>query len=191
MNFISKTNTQVDLATVQKELDDLLKQNPWPEERFDIGAPGDQISVTHRPGAEDIWTDGEGSLYNPQTKTFIAKESDFSEYNPYLGKYTKKMIEQLASDEGTAFGRIRFMKAKSKRGLSIHRDLEPRYHLVIQTNPGALFGEYHGIDGVAATCYHLPANGYFYKVDTTREHFIYNGGWEDRIHLVLAEVKDV
>jgi hypothetical protein len=32
---------------------------------------------------------------------------------------------------------------------------------------------------------HLPKDGYFYCVDTTQEHFVYNGGKEERIHLVI------
>jgi len=187
MDFITKTDCTVNLDKVRNELDELLKINPWPEPRFDTGAPGDQIGITHRNGAEDIWNDAMGSLYDPETKKFLAEEKDFCNYNPYLGEYTKQAINILAEKEGTSFGRIRFMKAKSKRGLSIHKDLEPRYHLVIETNPGALFGEYHGTEGVAAKCYHLPADGHFYKVDTTRDHFIYNGGWEDRIHLVICK----
>jgi hypothetical protein len=42
---------------------------------------------------------------------------------------------------------------------------------------------------VSAKCYHIPADGYFYKVDTTKDHFVYNGGWEPRIHLVICEAE--
>lgn len=188
MKFITKTNVQINLQQVQQELNKLLEIYPWPEPKFDTGAPGDQIGLTHRTGAEDIWNDAMGSLYDPETKTFVAKESDFCNYNPYLGEYTKHAIDQLATQENVNFGRIRFMKIKSKRGLSIHKDLEPRYHLVIHTNPGALFGEYFGTEETVAKCYHLPADGNFYKVDTTRNHFVYNGGWEDRVHLVLCVI---
>ena len=190
MNFITKTTVSVDLQKVIQELDDLLEIYNWPEPNFETGMPGNQIGVTYRDNANDIWQDAMGSLYDPETKTFISKESDFKNLNSNLGAYTKQVIDTLSKIENVQFGRIRFMRAEQKRGLSIHRDLEPRYHLVIKTNPGALFGEYYGTEGVAAQCYHLPADGYFYKVDTTRNHFIYNGGWEDRIHLVLCEIKE-
>ena len=76
------------------------------------------------------------------------------------------------------------MLLEPKKGLSIHKDFDFRYHLVLNTNANALFGETMQGD-VKAVCYHIPADGHVYKVDTTREHFVYNGGWEDRIHLVI------
>jgi hypothetical protein len=76
-----------------------------------------------------------------------------------------------------------------KSGLSVHPDFEHRYHLSIVTNKYSYFGEHVGETDVSAKCYHIPSDGYFYKVDTTREHFVYNGGWEPRIHLVLCEAK--
>lgn len=184
MNFISKTNVQANVEKLRADLDILLAQNNgWPEEDFDLKMPGNQLSATHRPG-EDVWTDGTGNLWDPVKQQFIATEADFSEYNPYLGSHTINFLEELALKEGVKFGRIRYMRLVPKKGLSIHKDFDFRYHLVLNTNAGALFGEITQGD-VKAVCYHLPADGYAYKVDTTREHFVYNGGWEDRIHLVI------
>ncbi len=42
------------------------------------------------------------------------------------------------------------------------------------------------INELSAKCYNIPADGSFYRVDTTKEHFVYNGGWEPRIHLVIC-----
>lgn len=188
MNFIEKLEFTADLKQMQEDLNELLKKRPWPEEDIKKKLPGGQLGVTYRPGAKDIWLDASGSLYNKETNTFEGKESDFTEINPLIGSYTKEVLKELSKHTKKQFGRIRYMRALSKRGLSIHKDFEQRYHFVLQTNPGALFGETVNEDGLAAKCYHIPADGHFYKVDTTRDHFIYNGGWEERIHLVICEV---
>ena len=78
------------------------------------------------------------------------------------------------------------MRLMPKTGLTVHADFEMRYHYALVTNPNAFFGEKGGENDVAATCYHIPADGNFYRVDTTRHHFVYNGGWEPRIHLVIC-----
>lgn len=183
MNFLTKTTVNADIEQLQQDLKDLLAVNDWPKEDFDLKMPGNQISVTHRPGY-DIWTDGTGNLYDPIKKQFFATEADFTEFNPYLGSYTKEVLLELADKEQFKLGRVRYMRLEPKKGLSIHKDFDDRYHFVIETNKNALFGE--ATDGdVRAVCYNLPADGIAYKVDTTREHFVYNGGWEDRIHLVI------
>lgn len=189
MNFITKTLHTCDLEKIKQDLQSILSIYPWPAMVPDQLLPGNQIGLTHRPDAENIWLDGSGSLYDKKLKEFVGKESDFSLWNPNVPSYTRKVLEELAESEQTKFGRIRFMRLMPKTGLSIHADFERRYHLVIETNPNALFGEKVIDDQLAAKCYHIPADGHFYKVDTTREHFVYNGGWEPRIHLVMCEAE--
>lgn len=188
MNFITKTNFKVDLERVINDLNSFLMAHPWPEMNVEKQLPGNQLGITHRPNAENVILDASGSLYDKKLKQFVGKESDFTEWNLDTPAYIKEIIEQLAIHENTKFGRIRFMRLMPKTGLSVHPDFEQRYHLVIDTNKYSYFGEHVG-EEVAAKCYHIPADGYFYKVDTTREHFVYNGGWEPRIHLVICEAK--
>ena len=127
-------------------------------------------------------------MYDKELKHFIGSESDFTEWNP-VGNYTKEIIEQLGDFLKTKFGRIRYMRLMPKSGLSVHADFEVRYHLVLKTNPYAYFGEEVTDDQISAKCYHIPSNGHFYKVNTLKNHFVFNGGWDPRIHLVLAEAK--
>jgi len=188
-DFITKTNFSVNLDQVKEDLNSLLSVQTWPEIDFHKKLPGNQLGITYRPNAEDIWLDASGSLYDKNTHQFTGKESDFTEWNEHLSSYTKSIIEQLAEHENTKFGRIRFMRLMPKTGLSVHPDFEQRYHLALETNKYAYFGEHVGSPEISAKCYHIPADGYFYKVDTTREHFVYNGGWEPRIHLVICEAK--
>jgi hypothetical protein len=189
MNFITKTNFKCDLSKVKQDLEQLLQVYPWPEMNKEKLLPGNQIGITYRPDAEDIWLDASGSLYNKELKKFTGQEQDFSLWNPHVPNYTRQILEALAEHESTKFGRIRFMRLMPKSGLSVHPDFEQRYHLVLDTNKYAYFGEHVGNEDLAAKCYHIPADEYFYKVDTTREHFVYNGGWEPRIHLVICEAK--
>lgn len=186
MNFITKTEFKADYQLMYKDMTDLINNVGWPEDRIIDGKfySGNQLGVKYRPGAQYPMLDCIGSLYDKATKTFTGYEHEFTEYVDELPEYTKNVIKQLEADANIKFGRIRYMRLLTKRGLSVHLDLEKRYHYVFDTNPNAFFGE--KTEGeLAAKCYHIPNDGYFYLVDTTREHFVYNGGWEPRIHLVL------
>jgi len=189
MNFIQRLEYTANLDQMKADLDTLLAKTPWPTENFVSKSSGNQIGVTYRIGARDIILDASGSLYNKEKRLFVAKEADFTEINPDVGQYTKNILAILAEQEHTKFGRIRYMRLMPKTGLSIHADFEMRYHYVLETNGYALFGDAGPDTELAAKCYHIPADGHFYKVDTTREHFVFNGGWEPRIHLVICEAK--
>jgi hypothetical protein len=189
MNFITKLNFTADILQMKLDLNTLLEHCPWPEEDYKRKSGGNQIGISYRPDAVDPWLDADGSLFDKQTMTVLGKESDFTEINNLVPAYTKGILEKLSQAENTKFGRIRFMRLMPKRGLSIHADMEQRFHFVLDTNPYALFGEYTGDTDLQAKCYHIPCDGHFYRVDTTRNHFVYNGGWEPRIHLVICEAK--
>jgi hypothetical protein len=187
MNFIQKLKYTANLDQMKADLDTLLVETPWPKEDFALKSSGNQIGVTYRPNAKNIILDASGSLYDKEQKKFIARELDFTEINPSLGQYTKNILAELAEQEHTKFGRIRYMRLMPKTGLSIHADFEMRYHYVLETNSYALFGDATPFADIAAKCYHMPADGHFYKVDTTREHFVFNGGWAPRVHLVICK----
>lgn len=156
----------------------VLQQRSW--------EPKNQIGLRHRPNAIDQWADATGWIYDPIKKETLAKEIDFSEWNDLCPKYTRYALEELANHENISWGRVRYMKMMPKMGLSIHKDDGFRYHFVLETNKNSLFGEAVPLqdDLSRATCYHLPIANYWYKVDTSKEHFVFNGGWTPRIHLV-------
>jgi hypothetical protein len=62
---------------------------------------------------------------------------------------------------------------------------------VIKTNPHAYIAHeiIKKIDlsdvPMTGVTYHLPCDSSWYKVDTTQTHYVYNGGSEERIHLVV------
>jgi hypothetical protein len=177
--FIQRTDMLVNLNQVQDDLQTLISINGWPDKN--------QLGLRHRPDAENIWIDSHGSLYDHVNKIFKDTESSFTEWNPHIPKYLKSVIEQAAQKYKFKCGRIRIMRLMPNRGMSVHADIEERFHLVIKTNPYAYIFK---VDKETNTPigYQLPADGYFYKVDTKLDHFVFNGGKEERIHLVINTI---
>ena len=76
-------------------------------------------------------------------------------------------------------GRVRILLKEPRSTLSWHRDPEPRLHIPIITNPGCRMV----IDNVAQ---HLPADGTVTITNNTKYHNFFNGGEQERIHLVAC-----
>jgi hypothetical protein len=188
VKFIEKINFTADVNQMINDLNLFISRNPWPNTTFMYNNQkyhANQLGLTYRPNADYPLGDAGGSLYDPVTNSFTSSETDFTEWTD-VEPYTKNIIEQFSTFVDSKFGRIRYMRLMPKTGLSVHADFEMRYHYALQTNKFAYFGEAVTDDDLSAKCYHIPTDGSFYKVDTTREHFVYNGGWEPRIHLVIC-----
>lgn len=175
--FIEKLNFTVDLEQVRKDLETILEKTTW---------HNNQIGLTYRPGAKDPWNDSTGSLYDRINNIELVKESEFTEFNTNTPSYLTHILNTLCEIQNFEIGRARFMRLLPKSGLSVHSDTSERYHLVIKTNIDAFIAHTMKASGMAAICFHLPDNATFYKVDTTKKHFVYNGGSEERIHLVIS-----
>lgn len=182
--FIEKTDTFADLDQMLNDLNTIVNNIGWPKKIDEHGRTlsSNQIGLNHRPSAENQFLDNVGSLMG-QT---LAKESEFTEFNDMLGKYTKNALERLKESENINLGRVRYMLLPEKSGLTVHTDMEMRYHYVLKTNPNAFFGECIKDSEISARCYNIPADGFFYRVDTRLPHFVYNGSREPRIHLVIC-----
>ena len=178
--MIEKLDFKIDLPSIAKDVETVINMARWDEDN--------QIGLTHRPGAKSLWKDAVGSLHNSNYVDHSTSESEFTEINYLIPDTLKQMLLGFAKFQGIHLGRVRIMRLPSKRGLTVHRDTTIRYHLVINTNIDSFFGfrDLRQIDGVAAKCYHIPADGHFYKVDTTKIHFVYNGGKTDRTHIVIV-----
>lgn len=176
--FIEKLNLTADLTTVEKNLSVILNAATWSDKN--------QIGLTHRPEATDVWHDSTGSLYDRITNVELIKESEFSELNSATPEYLSYMLNELCKAQDIKIGRARFMRLLPKTGLTVHADNSERYHLVVKTNKDAFIAQTMINSSIAAVCYHLPADSTFYRVDTTKKHFVYNGGATERIHLVIS-----
>ena len=91
--------------------------------------------------------------------------------------YFKEVYEKLSSM--FKLGRVRILLKEPRTTLSWHRDPEPRLHVPIITNQGCL----QVIENVAK---HLPADGSAWITNNTKYHNAFNGGEENRVHLVAC-----
>lgn len=110
-------------------------------------------------------------------------ESLYTEFvKDFENTYFKEVYEKLSKK--FRLGRVRILLKEPRSTLSWHRDPEPRLHIPIITNPGCLMV----IENIAK---HLPADGSVYITNNVKYHNAFNGGEENRVHLVacLTEYK--
>lgn len=123
-------------------------------------------------------------------------DSDYPVFiSEFANTYFHKVWEDMMAEVEDGVCRMRLMRLEHKGCLSFHEDFCVRYHIPIITNPRAFFfmnesGKFpipsNDIRLGALASYHLPADGGVFEVDTTRDHTVYNGGREERIHLVMS-----
>jgi Aspartyl/Asparaginyl beta-hydroxylase len=188
--FIKKLDITSDPNLVLSDLNNLLPIIPP-----DLWNNRNQIGLKYRNNSTDIWNDAVGSLYDRKNKTYTGHEYDFVNWSIDQDSYTRQAISTLETTLGIKTGRARFMRLAPRSGLTVHSDAEVRYHLVLKTNEFAYIG--HKIVEINATrCelpttginYHIPKDNTWYRVDTTQHHWVYNGGPDERIHLVVCGI---
>lgn len=183
--FIKRLDVTSDLTQVHAEFDSIVSNVDWQDVN--------QIGLKHRPGAENPWMDAVGSLYDREKSVRLATEESFTEWSVGTDSYIRQQIEMLENKYGFKCGRVRIMRLLPHRGLSVHRDDEVRFHLVLKTNRKAYFAHYvkedrpeHSVLPTTALCYHIPMDSNWYEIDTREVHWVYNGGEEERIHIVVC-----
>ena len=139
--------------------------------------PGDPDSIKGHKARGIFWTKPNGSGKEVVRDEMINEEA-YSEFiDEYKETYFKDVFDALSSKY--KLGRVRILLKEPRSTLSWHRDPEPRLHIPIITNPGSIMG----IDNVAK---HLPADGSVWSTNNTKYHNAFNGGEENRIHLVAC-----
>ena len=110
-----------------------------------------------------------------------AKRIDETKYTEFVkdleDTYFKEVYDILSKK--FKLGRVRILLKEPRSTLSWHRDPEPRLHIPIITNPGCIMV----IEEVAK---HLPADGSAWVTNNMKYHNFFNGGEENRIHLVAC-----
>jgi len=105
-------------------------------------------------------------------------ESKYTEFvKEFKNTYFNDVYEELSKNY--ELGRVRLLLKEPRSTLSWHRDPEPRLHIPIVTNPGCLMV----IDNIAK---HMQADGSVWITNNTKYHNAFNGGEENRIHLVAC-----
>jgi hypothetical protein len=139
--------------------------------------PGDPDSVKGHNARGVYWTKPDKTGKEVSRDVSI-DEAEYSEFIPdYDNTYFKEVFDVLSSKY--KLGRVRILLKEPRSTLSWHRDPEPRLHIPIITNPGCLMV----IDNVAK---HMPADGSVWITNNTKYHNAFNGGEENRIHLVAC-----
>ena len=183
-DFYQVPDLKFDISRLRQDLDKVLEKK-----KFD--SPGvshfGAIPVNQIPNDEDsikgnnirgvYWTipDETGKEVSRDIKI---DESKYTEVVPeFQNTYFKEVYDVISSKY--KLGRVRILLKEPRSTLSWHRDPEPRLHIPIISNPGCLMV----IDNVAK---HMPADGSVWVTNNTKYHNAFNGGEENRIHLVAC-----
>ena len=170
------------MQSALKEVDSrVARQSPLGER--DINAicltqiPNDPNSITGGNVRGLYWTKPD-STYEEVQREEVIDEVQYSEFvKLFEDTYFKEMYDALTKKY--KLGRVRLLWKLPRTTLSWHRDPEPRLHIPIVTN----FGARMCIDEVI---HHMPADGGVWITDNTKYQNAFNGGEEDRVHLVAT-----
>ena len=184
-NDFQKQNIKFDILKLQEAYRQIVKTKKF-EDGGGISHFG-AICLTRKPGDPDsvkgsrargiYWTKPNKSGVEVSRDINI-DESDYSEFIPdYENTYFKEVFDIISSKY--KLGRVRILLKEPRSTLSWHRDPEPRLHIPIITNPGCLMV----IDNVAK---HMPADGSVWITNNIKYHNAFNGGEENRVHLVAC-----
>ena len=139
--------------------------------------PGDPDSIKGNKARGVYWTKPD-STGKEVTRDVSIDESKYTEFlKDFEHTYFKEVYDQLSKKY--KLGRVRLLLKEPRSTLSWHRDPEPRLHIPIYTNPGAIMV----IDKVA---HHMPADGSVWVTNNLKYHNAFNGGEENRVHLVAC-----
>ena len=183
--FYKDPELKFDLDKMQSALKDVdsrvARQSPLGER--DINAicltqiPNDPNSITGGNVRGLYWTKPDSTDEEVQREEVI-DELQYSEFvKLFEDTYFKEMYDALTKKY--KLGRVRLLWKLPRTTLSWHRDPEPRLHIPIVSN----FGARMCID---TEVHHMPADGSVGITDNTKYHNAFNGGEEDRVHLVAT-----
>ena len=180
-----KQNIKFDIVKLRAALDQILKIKG-----FDTSLgiphfaaipltqiPGDPDSVKGNKARGVYWTKPDSSGQEVSRDVKI-DESQYTEFiKEFEHTYFKEVFDELRKHY--KLGRVRLLLKEPRSTLSWHRDPEPRLHIPIHTNPGCLMV----IDKAAQ---HMPADGGVWITNNVKYHNAFNGGEENRVHLVAC-----
>jgi hypothetical protein len=139
--------------------------------------PGNPDSIKGTNARGVYWTKPDSSG-KETIRDKVLDENLYSEFvKDFEHTYFKEVYDTLSNK--FKLGRVRILLKEPRSTLSWHRDPEPRLHIPIITNPGCMMV----IENVAK---HLPADGSVYITNNVKYHNAFNGGEENRVHLVAC-----
>ena len=183
-DFYKVPNIKFDISKLKSDLNKILNKKKFNSLGIkNFGAislnqiPGDKESIEGHNVRGTYWTLPDETGKEAERDIPI----DESKYNELVSDFQNTYFEEVYSTLKKKFklGRVRILLKEPRSTLSWHRDPEPRLHVPIITNLGCRMV----IDNVAQ---HLPADGTVTITNNTRYHNFFNGGEQDRIHLVAC-----
>ena len=139
--------------------------------------PGDPDSIKGNKVRGVYWTRPDSSGKEVSRDVGI-DESKYTEFvKDFEHTYFKEVYEQLSKKY--KLGRVRLLLKEPRSTLSWHRDPEPRLHIPIYTNPGAIMV-------IDKRAHHMSADGSVWITNNLKYHNAFNGGEENRVHLVAC-----
>ena len=143
--------------------------------------PNDKNSINGHNIRGKYWTIADDSG-KEVARDIDIDESKYTQLVPDFEKtYFKEVYEKLKSR--FKIGRVRLLLKEPRSTLSWHKDPECRLHVPIITNKGCSMV----IENVAK---HLPADGSVWITNNTKYHNFFNGGEQNRIHLVACVLEN-
>lgn len=145
------------------------------------------ICLVHSLGERNLKRrvyDGSGPLFDRRARRFIRDPLEFTLFNrEFEDLYFFDIYKKVCAWSPLRVGRVRIFRREPGTCMHLHTDDSPRYHLAITTNPGAQF--FFESSGT----YHIPADGYLYKSDTTQLHTVFNAGDSPRVHMIFDTIE--
>ena len=183
-DFYKVPNLNFDISRLREDLEVILKKKQFETPGVsNFGAislnqiPNDDNSIKGNNIRGVYWTKPN------ETGKEVARDVgiDESKYTQLVTEFRNTYFEEVYETLNKNFkiGRIRILLKEPRSTLSWHRDPEPRLHIPIITNPGCMMV----IENVAK---HLPADGSAYITNNVKYHNAFNGGEENRVHLVAC-----
>ena len=184
-DFYKVENMSFNILKLKKSLEEVLKIKNYDNANgvSNFAAiclnqiPGDPDSIKGNNTRGVFWTKPNRSG-KEFSRDIPVDETLYTEFvKDFEHTYFKEVYDMLSSK--FKLGRVRILLKGPRTTLSWHRDPEPRLHIPIITNPGCL----QVIENVVQ---HLPADGSVWITNNTKYHNAFNGGEEDRVHLVAC-----
>jgi len=184
-DFQTIKNLRFDISKLQNSLNQILKIKKYDTANGikNFAAiclnqiPGNPESIKGNNARGVYWTKPDSSG-KESIRDKILDENLYSEFvKDFEHTYFKQVYDILKKK--FKLGRVRILLKEPRSTLSWHRDPEPRLHIPIITNPGCMMV----IENEAK---HLPADGSVYITNNVKYHNAFNGGEENRVHLVAC-----
>jgi len=184
-DFHTVQDLKFDIKKLQQALSEILKIKKYDDAGgiSNFGAiclnqiPGDPDSIKGTNARGVYWTKPD----HTGKESIRDKKIDETAYTEFVRDFEKTYFKEVYEKLSKKFklGRVRILLKEPRSTLSWHRDPEPRLHIPIITNPGCIMV----IENIAK---HLPADGSVYITNNLKYHNAFNGGEENRVHLVAC-----